>query len=266
MQTVLKNPPLVSCLCVTRRKVAKLKRAINCFLAQTYPNKELIILYEDDDQETKLFAAHFSSDGTGIYFVEVEAHPKLSLGELRNISVQKCNGEFFCQWDDDDWYNVNRITVQLEAAVLNVHAASILTNWLMLDQSCGKTYFSGIRLWEGSIMCRKDVVNDELKYPALPKSEDRLFIDGLLTTNRVFPVVAPNLYIYVYHGENTWDYEHFKMLFNNCKQLSEPVSMLIQDILDEKYSVAEGSALLDSDAVLAEIEYFYSYKINKSIF
>ena len=37
------QPPLISCLCVTRSRVPLLKRAIATFHAQTYVNKEMII-------------------------------------------------------------------------------------------------------------------------------------------------------------------------------------------------------------------------------
>ena len=47
--------PLISCLCVTRARVPLLKRAVACFHAQTYPQKELVLLYEHDDRETAAF-------------------------------------------------------------------------------------------------------------------------------------------------------------------------------------------------------------------
>ena len=36
--------PLVTCLCITRNRVAWLPAAIERFRAQTYPNKELLIV------------------------------------------------------------------------------------------------------------------------------------------------------------------------------------------------------------------------------
>ena len=41
--------PLISCLCVTRARVALLNRAVRCFLDQSYPHIELVILFESDD-------------------------------------------------------------------------------------------------------------------------------------------------------------------------------------------------------------------------
>jgi hypothetical protein len=64
----------------------------------------------------------------------------------------------------------------------------------------------------------------------------------------------------VYHGNNIWDYAHFKSLFESAKPLSPAVSLLIGDILAEKHSATEGSALLDSPAVLEEVDYFFTHK------
>jgi len=46
------RPPVISCICVTRKKPALLERAVRCFLIQSYQQKELVIVYEDDDQVT----------------------------------------------------------------------------------------------------------------------------------------------------------------------------------------------------------------------
>jgi glycosyltransferase involved in cell wall biosynthesis len=261
MATSSENQPLISCLCVTRNKVQQLNRAIDCFFAQTYPNKELVIVYEDNDRDTQDFLAGIESDQ--VRKVEVKAEPKLPLGELRNLSIAHSAGEYFCQWDDDDWYHARRLYVQMSALQSSHHPVSVLTNWLMFDQVKKQAYFSIIRLWEGSILCRKDLITDQVKYPAMSRQEDTFFISTVLLKSRIYPVVSPNLYIYVYHGNNTWELPHFRTLFANSKKLSPAVASLIGDILEGKYPVAEASALLDAPEVLGEIEYFHEYKKNK---
>ena len=49
--------PLISCICITRNRPGYLSKAIVCFKQQTYPNKELVILYEEDDLLTAAFFA-----------------------------------------------------------------------------------------------------------------------------------------------------------------------------------------------------------------
>ena len=255
----LKEYPLISCLCVTRNKIEKLKRVIRCFLAQSYPNKELLILYEDNDPATEGFADTISNNL--IRFVKVSATPKMSLGELRNISIAQCNGEYFCQWDDDDWYHIDRLSAQMDALLSNLQPVSVLVNWLIYDAVNHQAYLSYIRMWEGSIVCKKSVIGEDLRYPSMIKAEDSVFVDQLRQTTRIYPQVKPTLYIYVFHGSNTWDIGHFEGIFHVSQPLSEPVANLIRDVLDEKYDVAEASARLDSAELIGQLDYFHAEKI-----
>ncbi len=255
--------PLVSCLCVTRHKPAKLRRAINCFLAQRYARKELVLVYETDDLETALVAREYHAHP------EVSVHalgvtPKRTLGELRNLSIELAQGEYFCQWDDDDWYHVDRVGTQLRVLLENRQVASVLTNWFIFDATARRAYLSHMRLWEGSILCRKDVIGSAVHYPALRRLEDSFFLNALIAAHGVYPTVAPNLYVYEVHQANTWSQGHFQMLLSSAQPLSDPTSLLIGDILDGKYSAPEASVRLSSPDLLAELKYFHSSNLNLS--
>ena len=245
--------PLISCLCITHNSVPQLERAINCFYAQTYPNKELLILYEDDNAGNIAYLKE--KYVTDISFIEVPSNPKLPLGDLRNIAVEQCNGEYFCQWDDDDWYSSNRLEVQMEALQQSCKPATMLLYWLMFDSVTKCAYLSPFRLWEGSILCQKSVISTECNYASLVKGEDTLLLEKLLNNNSVFPVIHPCVYIYVFHGQNTWDHDHFNIFYKKGKQLSAKASQLIDDILNSRYSIEEGTALLHSPAFLEEIDF-----------
>ena len=91
-------------------------------------------------------------------------------------------------------------------------------------------------------------------------AEDVHFLQQLMIKHRVFPVVSSPLYIYVFHGKNTWDKGHFNMLFKTSQKLSNSASLLIGDILGSQYSVKDASGLLHSDSLLDEINYFHSGK------
>lgn len=250
--------PLVSCLCVTRFKPEKLQRAVDCFLAQRYPNKELVLVYEDDDLATQALADSLAREhGDLILVVRVSANPKLKLGDLRNISIDQARGEYFCQWDDDDWYHNERIGRQLEAAQANHRDACLLTNWIIFDEVERQAYFSFVRLWEGSVLCKSDVLSSTLRYPAAAKFEDTVFTRLLVARGSVFPLVAASLYIYTAHGTNTWSREHFRTMFSLSQKLDVETTALIADILAGKYSVDEASAILSTETMLRKLIYFY---------
>ena len=251
--------PLVSCLCVTKNELYQVQRAVNCFYGQSYVHKELIIVYEGN--KTKASDWFTQLKDPKIRVVQVTTTPKLSLGELRNISLTHAKGEYFCQWDDDDWHHRDRLKIQLAQALKHRHPATFLMNWLIYDELRRKAYFSQFGLWEGSILCKRDVF-PRIKYPAQSTSEDSQFLAQLFARSRVFPVVYPNLYIYVFHGKNTYGKKHFNAIFNKSQKLSRASSILIRDILDSKYSVKTASGLLQSNKLLDEINYFFGKKQN----
>jgi glycosyltransferase involved in cell wall biosynthesis len=238
------NLPLISCICITKNKPAVLKRSIDCFKAQSYENKELIVVYESDDALTKESVAEYSGQ-TSIRFIEVPSSPKRTLGYLRNYAIDLANGEFICQWDDDDWYHVKRLEDQLKMTLKSGYSGCIMTQWLVFDGLLMKSYISNERRWEGTIFCKKDKIK---LYPYLDQraGEDTAVIEYLFDNNYITSIQEVfKLYIYVYHGNNTCDREHWECIFKASKELDESQTRIIHEILQQGYSVEEGSTLLD---------------------
>lgn len=254
----MNNPSsLISCVCVTRKKPGLLKRAIDCFLWQTYPNKELIILYEDDDIATEEFVSKGLPSESGVRPFRVPVYPKMALGELRNLAIEKARGEFICQWDDDDWYHMSRLELQYRKLFSKGYQGSILTQWLVFDCLTTTAYISNVRLWEGSILCRKSVLQQKA-YEDKPLGEDTATIQYLASMDSLYLLdEMPGLYIYVYHGNNSWHYEHWKEIFRCSTAFSADDSFLVGEILKGKYPVGESSLLLD-----AIIERSYAEKLS----
>ncbi|AQX12339.1 hypothetical protein BAX94_02710 [Elizabethkingia meningoseptica] len=226
------NKVLVSCICVTRNKPLLLKRAIDCFLYQTQKEIELLILYEDDDQDTISFIENYPSY-PNIILIKEQAIPKKTLGELRNIAIKQSNGIYFCQWDDDDWYHPYRIESQLYLIRQSDSDAIILTKWLVYDYTTGKTYLSNLRLWEGSVLCKKEVIR-KVVYSELSHGEDTDFVNYLANNFKLVGINnMPYLYIYTYNKLNTWNYTHFKEIVIASTELSEKYSELIKQVLNE---------------------------------
>lgn len=237
------NNPLISCLCVTRDKPALLKRAIRSFHDQTYVNKELIIVFESDDLSTKQFVEQISDHD--VFKVEVAASPKQTLGQLRNLSVLKGHGDYFCQWDDDDWYHNSRLEFQMNALKESQLPACVMIQWLVFDATRNHAYVSNMRPWEGSLLCRKSLLAGALEYDETARGEETNLVYKLLLKNLVVTMVMPQLYVYVYHGKNVWGYEHWENIFAASKALPPESGVVIRDILENRHSGEEASRLLD---------------------
>ena len=196
---------LVSCLCVTRNRAALLRRAIDCFRAQTHPARELVVLHESDDAVTREYLATLSLPA--VRPIEVPALPKRPLGALRNLAVGAARGRYVMQWDDDDWHGPERIAAQLAAVESSGKAGCVLRRWTIYDAVTRQAWIGAPRTWEGSLLMERFGMP---AYPELPRGEDTVVIRTLNDAGKLAPLDRPDLYVYVYHGANTWARSHLR--------------------------------------------------------
>lgn len=236
--------PLISCVCVTRGKPALLRRAISCFEAQTYLQKELVIVYEEDDLPTRQFLQS-NSFHPAVKIIEISVNPARTLGMLRNIAIQSATGTYICQWDDDDWYHMYRLEYQYGLLLQSGFYGSVMTQWLIFDSTEEDAYISNKRRWEGSILCRKDILQMK-QYDDTRRGEDTAVVEYLNSNKLLYEMENyVHLYIYIYHGGNTWNRAHWKNIFNHSTRLAGTQAGKIGKILKGDYSVEEGSELID---------------------
>jgi len=248
--------PLVSCLCLTRNKPRHLARAIACFFGQTYANRELVVVHRSDDTATEAVLERYR-DNREILPIALEKDPTRTLGLLRNISIERCSGEYFCQWDDDDWYHEDRLRLQVSGALDNYQDASVLTHLLFFDTASRTAYLSNMRLWEGTLLCRKAALGTSVRYRSLPRMEDSFFMNAVIEQARVYPLVTPQLYIYEIHKSNTWNSDHFNFMLARAQPLSPAVTSQVRGILEGEHSIHDASQLLNSEAILGSLKYLH---------
>ena len=184
-----------------------LERSVRCFEQQTYPQRELIIVYDTDDTDTAAWVSPMAAT-RGIRGIQAGIGGTQTLGELRNLSISSARGEFIAQWDDDDWHAPERLERQLAGLLNHPRACGcVLTRWLIHDGVTGLTYVSARRPWEGSLVARRATLPP---YPLLSRGEDTQVISAILRSGTLVSIDHPTLYIYCYHGNNTWDRAHFE--------------------------------------------------------
>jgi len=219
------DPTLISCLCVTRNRVEHLRRSVNCFLAQSYPTRELILVYESDDAATRCYVATLTNPM--IVPVEVRAG-QMNLGALRNFSIRESHGDYIAQWDDDDWFSPLRLECQYENLIKSGKSACLLSRWIVYDAKTGRGYISNSRAWEGSLLCRKAAM---VAYPELSMGEDTPVVQHLLDASQVTLLERPELYIYAYHGGNVWDRPHWEEIFRCSTRLDPDLNRTIKGLM-----------------------------------
>lgn len=98
---------LVSCILPTRGRREFARLAVECFLAQDYPEKELVILDDADDLSFP--------DGIEHALIRYHVEPKrLYVGMKRNKCCELAQGPLICHLDSDDYSAPSRISHQVK--------------------------------------------------------------------------------------------------------------------------------------------------------
>lgn len=213
--------PLISCICVTNSRQELLDKAVQAFKNQTYSNKELIVVFED---------MPFIKETSQIKCMKISKEPKLNLGMLRNLGITYSQGDYFMQWDDDDWYGDTRIEDQYNYLKDKNGDMCTLSQILIYNYVDKEAYLSHKRVWECSLLCDKRLF-DVVKYQNVAKGEDSYFLNALNDYNMV-QMDKPELYVRTYHGNNTWDRNHFDRMFNVSVKLNEEKTKEIERALN----------------------------------
>lgn len=221
--------PLISCICITSNRPILLQRALSCFETQDYLNRELVISYPENDQSTKALLDQITRI-SDIRIIKIERPETEKLGSARNNAVKAASGAFICVWDDDDWYSNNRISYQYEVIRGSPFKASICTCMVLLSSTNQKSCISDFRLWEGSLLCEREIL---LKQPYLDQeqSEADTILHELSTSGRLFPIIdEPYLYVYILHGNNVYQERDLNLHFYNNYPLEEAVRENIMEL------------------------------------
>ena len=199
--------PLISCIMPTRDRAAFALQSIAYFQRQLYPNRELIILDDGADNLAELLPPD-----QRIRYERCERGT--SIGAKRNRGCQLAHGELIAQWDDDDWYAPDRLSVQ--AAPLTSGTADItalkaalffdLPSWSFWRCSAElhRRLFQG-DVHGGTLVFRRHVWERWSRYPDASLAEDAaLLMRALRKGARLERMNGENLFLYVRHGANSW--------------------------------------------------------------
>ena len=197
---------------VTRGDIKLISSSLYCFNKQSYPNKELIIVYDGSEPDLADFISNMGLSEVRL----IKVRNKSSLGELRNIAISSAAGEIICQWDDDDLYHKDRLKIQTSTLLNQKLSAVFLKRWLIWWPAREILVISERRVWEGSMLAFKSCVPS---YPAIARGEDILLVTEMCRIEKIGLLDCPSIYCYTIHGNNTWDEAHFITNVNrgSCK-------------------------------------------------
>lgn len=219
----MNEPPLISCLTVTSNRLRLLKEAIACYLTQTWPHRELVIVSGGEASCQRALTDYLEwlgRDDIRLFFTPGD----ISLGAMRNLSIDHARGDVICQWDDDDLYHPQRLELQFRAMEEAQAGACFLTDHLQfytleqemfwLDWSIHGNLGADKELVSFSMMARRDV---RLRYPESGHDsrlgEDNVYRAALLEAHPAVPLSGLGcLYVYRFHGRNILPQNHHRRM------------------------------------------------------
>ncbi len=211
--------PLVSCVCPTFNRPIYLRHSVELFLAQTWKNAELIIV-DDSDPSKK---ADLPRDP------RIKIYPmkeRLTIGEKHNLGNAAAQGDAIAFWDDDDYFSPRRLVRQLDP-LLSGEAELVGFQRNLVLEAGPIPRFVRIKPWpvdvkkwvgngatnlrveihDGSAVYSRRAADAGLNFPDQTGNEKVAFLNLLASSGFKWKAIKnDDLFVYVRHGRNTWQY------------------------------------------------------------
>ncbi len=178
----------------TRNRPAFFRVALACFLQQDLGDAELIVV---DDGESRV--EHSCAGLDRVRYIGLPG-PTL-LGAKLNIGIDAARADVLQKLDDDDYYGPQFLSTALAHC-----AGESIVAWdcfLILRAGELQLRYSGHGWRAGGTLCFPRSLWNRSPFRDAPRSVDSWFIRDARAP--VIPVCAPEQYILVRHGRNTWN-------------------------------------------------------------
>ncbi|HKO99535.1 MAG TPA: glycosyltransferase [Pyrinomonadaceae bacterium] len=203
--TLADESPLVSCIMPTHNRRQYVPHALQSFLKQDYPNRELIVVDDGSDS-----IADLVGEIPNLQYIRVA---RTSIGAKRNLACGHARGEIIAHWDDDDWYSPDRLRYQV-APLLRGADLTGLENSYVLQLPAGQFWTTQPALHKrlfvenvhgGTLVYRKELLAQGLRYPEINLAEDAWLVHNAVRRGKkLVRLENPGVFVYVRHGGNAW--------------------------------------------------------------
>jgi glycosyltransferase involved in cell wall biosynthesis len=173
---VASSAPLVTCLCLTKGRPEWLPKAIDCFLRQTYENRELLIVAD----------IHEDLAGSRFWMKE-DIRSILSpgvVGSKRNAGCEAASGEIIAIWDDDDYSAPGRLAGQVDRLLTTGKAVAGYTSMKFTDGQRWWQYVGGVSSL-GTSLCFRRAWWQAHPFMGIQSGQDEAFADQALTQGQL---------------------------------------------------------------------------------
>jgi glycosyltransferase involved in cell wall biosynthesis len=170
---------LVSAIMPTQNRRKFIPRAIESFLLQDWPEKELVVVDSGTDRVEDLIRE--VPNAKYIFYTEPcpEWRPNVPIGTKRNIACENASGEIIVHFDDDDYSQPDRISDQvkkLQKSGKSVVGYNRIKEFSVFSNNLNE-YAVAEDMAAGTSLCYRKSWWANHKFPATSFGEDWTFIE-----------------------------------------------------------------------------------------
>jgi hypothetical protein len=201
--------PFVSCLMPTYNRPTFAARAIDFFLNQDYPNRELVIVDDGEESISHLVPAHAD---VAIRYHRLET--RASIGNKRELACELADGNVLVQWDDDDWHGAARLRRQVAPLATGAADMTGILRGYLLDLRTLRFWKGAPPLHEGSLhplivagtlAFTREAWLEAGGYPDRSIGEEVALLAAIKSSGgAVATVLCDGIFVQVRHASNSW--------------------------------------------------------------
>ena len=184
---------LVSVIIPYYKKKKYIINSIKSVLNQTYENLEIIIIYDDENQNDLDFIQEIKKKDKRIFIIK--NLKTMGAGDSRNIGINNSKGQYIAFLDADDTWQNDKLNKQINYMKSNDYKITH-TSYYIVDESqriigkrIARNFFrlndllKSCDIGTSTVILKKDLINDNVKFASLKTKEDYVLWLKLLEKN-----------------------------------------------------------------------------------
>lgn len=108
--------PLISIIIPIYNSEKTIQKTLNSVVNQTYSFFEVLMIDDASNDESKEIALSYTKDER---FKLISLDKNKGVANARNIGIESANGEYICFLDSDDWWESEKLNIQIQQTLDN---------------------------------------------------------------------------------------------------------------------------------------------------
>ena len=184
---------LVSVIIPYYKKKKFISETVESALNQSYPNLEILIIYDDDNENDLEFIRELQKRDNRI--IVIKNKTRMGAGISRNIGINKSKGKYIAFLDADDTWHPDKLSKQIKFMknynyfVTHTNYSIITESKLIIGKRIARNFLNLNELLKScdigtsTVIIRKNIFDVNIKFASLKTKEDFVLWLRLLEKN-----------------------------------------------------------------------------------